>query len=106
MVNTTPWHNETGETGETGERPPLLPSFAIAFLVLVMINSTGFLPPAIIEAGSNASRWCLVMAIAAIGMKTHLRDIVTVGWRPVALVFLETSVLAIFTLVWLYVKAG
>jgi uncharacterized integral membrane protein (TIGR00698 family) len=94
------------ETGETGERPPILPSFAIAFLVLVMINSTGFLPSAIIEAGSNTSRWCLVMAIAAIGMKTHLRDIVTVGWRPVALVFLETSVLAIFTLIWLHVKTA
>ena len=32
--------------------------------------------------------------MAAIGMKTQLRDIVTVGWKPVALMVLETVFLA------------
>ncbi|ODV41992.1 hypothetical protein AWV79_31315 [Cupriavidus sp. UYMMa02A] len=83
-----------GEAG-TGTRPPLLPWFAVAFAVLVAINSTGWLPAALVKAGQFASQWCLVMAMVAIGMKTHLKDILSVGWKPVALMVLETLFLAI-----------
>ncbi|MGN5478280.1 putative sulfate exporter family transporter [Cupriavidus basilensis] len=78
-----------GEAG-TGTRPPLLPWFAVAFAILVAINSTGWLPAALVKAGQFASQWCLVMAMVAIGMKTHLKDILSVGWKPVALMVLET----------------
>ncbi len=67
-----------GEAG-TGTRPPLLPWFAVAFAVLVAINSTGWLPAAVVKAGQFASQWCLVMAMVAIGMKTHLKDILSVA---------------------------
>ena len=83
-----------GEAG-TGTRPPLLPWFAVAFAVLVAINSTGWLPAALVKAGQFASQWCLVMAMVAIGMKTHLKDILSVGWKPVALMVLETLFLAV-----------
>ncbi|CAG2160152.1 YeiH family protein [Cupriavidus numazuensis] len=92
-----------GETS-TGPRPPLLPWFAVAFAVLVAINSTGWLPAVVVKAGQTASQWCLVMAMAAIGMKTHLRDVLTVGWKPIALMVLETVFLAVLfygMLVWL-----
>ena len=78
----------------TGRRPPLLPWFAVAFAVLVAVNSTGWLPQALVSAGKSASQWCLIAAMAAIGMKTHLKDILTVGWKPVALMVLETVFLA------------
>jgi uncharacterized integral membrane protein (TIGR00698 family) len=93
-----------GEAG-TGPRPPLLPWFAVAFAVLVAINSTGWLPAAVVQAGQGASQWCLVMAMAGIGMKTHLKDILTVGWKPVALMVLETLFLAVLfygMLVWIH----
>jgi uncharacterized membrane protein YadS len=32
--------------------------------------------------------------MAAIGMKTHLKDILTVGWKPVVLMVVETLFLA------------
>lgn len=83
-----------GEAG-TGTRPPLLPWFAVAFAVLVGINSTGWLPASLVKAGQFASQWCLVMAMVAIGMKTHLKDILSVGWKPVALMVLETLFLAV-----------
>ena len=40
-------------------------------------------------------------------MKTHLKDILTVGWKPVALMVLETVFLAglfylLLTLPWVY----
>lgn len=83
-----------GEAG-TGKRPPLLPWFAVAFAVLVAINSTGWLPAGLVKAGQFASQWCLVMAMVSIGMKTHLKDILSVGWKPVALMVLETLFLAV-----------
>lgn len=90
-----------GEPGAT--RPPLLPWFAVAFAVLVLLNSTGWLPDAVVRAGQAASQFFLVAAMAAIGMKTHLREIVSVGWKPVALMVLETVFLAVlfWGLLWL-----
>ena len=77
-----------------GPRPPLLPSFAVAFAVLVAVNSTGWLPEGVAKAGSDFSRWCLVAAIAGIGMKTQLKELATVGIKPVVLMFVETAFLA------------
>ena len=77
-----------------GPRPPLLPWFAVAFAVLVLVNSSGWLPAALVQAGQGTSQFLLVASMAAIGMKTQLREIVTVGWKPVVLMVLETAFLA------------
>lgn len=77
-----------------GPRPPLLPGFAIAFALLVALNSTGWLPATLAQAGGEFSRWCLIAAIAAIGMKTRLKELVGVGLKPVLLMFAETAFLA------------
>jgi uncharacterized integral membrane protein (TIGR00698 family) len=74
----------------SGPRPPLLPWFAVAFAVLVAINSTGWLPGAVAQGGSALSRWCLVAAIAGIGMKTQLKELARVGLKPVVLMVGET----------------
>jgi uncharacterized integral membrane protein (TIGR00698 family) len=84
------------ETG--GPRPPILPGFAVAFAVLVALNSTGWLPAALPALGGDVSRWCLVAAIAAIGMKTQLKDVVAVGLKPVMLMLGETIFLAALVL--------
>jgi uncharacterized membrane protein YadS len=73
---------------------PLLPWFAVAFAALVGIGSMGWIPPAVVGAGSELSRWCLVTAIAAIGMKTSLKSLMVMGWRPVMLVVTESLVIA------------
>ena len=80
------------------KRPPLLPWFAVAFAVLVAINSTGWLPEVVAKTGSEFSRWCLVAAIAAIGMKTQLKELATVGVKPVLLMLGETVFLALLVL--------
>ena len=82
-----------------GPRPPLLPWFAVAFALLVAINSTGWLPAAVAKGGSDFSRWCLVAAIGAIGMKTQLKELATVGLKPVVLMLAETVFLAVLVLV-------
>ncbi|MDM0085735.1 putative sulfate exporter family transporter [Variovorax sp. J31P179] len=84
--------------GRGGPRPPLLPGFVIGFALLVAVNSTGWLPPVVARGGSDFSRWCLVAAIAGIGMKTQLKDLVTVGLKPVLLMLGETIFLVVLTL--------
>ena len=79
-------------------RPPLLPWFAVAFALLVAINSIGWVPDAVLTTGSDASRWCLIAAIAAIGMKTQLKELSTVGIKPIVLMVGETIFLAVVVL--------
>jgi uncharacterized membrane protein YadS len=59
-----------------------------------VLNSLLPVPEVVRDAGNTASRWCLVAAIAALGMKTHFREIIDIGWRPVALMVLETILIA------------
>ena len=73
-----------------GARLPL-PLFLFGFALLVGLNSTGLLPAALASFGADLSRWCLVTAIAALGMKTAFRELAAVGWRPVALIVAETG---------------
>jgi uncharacterized membrane protein YadS len=77
---------------------PVLPWFAVVFALLVGANSLGWIPQVAIDAGSELSRWCLVTAIAAIGMKTSLRALVDMGLKPVMLVLGETLFLAVLVL--------
>jgi uncharacterized membrane protein YadS len=73
---------------------PVLPWFAVAFAACVLVNSLGWIPASVVEAGSTVSRLCLVMAIAAIGMKTSLKSLVDMGLKPVMLLVIETALLA------------
>ncbi len=86
-------------SASSGQRPPLLPGFAVAFALLVAVNSTGWVPRPVQTLGSDASRWLLVTAIAGIGMKTQLKELATVGFKPVALMIGETVFLAALALV-------
>lgn len=72
---------------------PMLPSFLVGFVVLVVINSLGLIPEAVNEGMSTLSRWCLVTAIAALGIKTSFQKLAVVGWKPVILMVLETLLL-------------
>ena len=82
-----------------GERPPLLPWFAAAFALLVIVNSVLPIPSVVQATGSDASRVFLVCAIAALGMKTRFADIAEVGWKPVILMVLETGFIAAIALI-------
>jgi uncharacterized integral membrane protein (TIGR00698 family) len=75
-------------------KTPLLPWFAVVFLVLMLINSTGWVPSLIQSAASDVSQAFLVLAIAGVGLKTSLQEVTQLGWRPVAMIFLVTLGLA------------
>lgn len=82
--------------GET--RPPLLPFFVLAFLILAGLNSAHLIPAALAEFLSQASRWLLLIAIAAVGMKTNLKQVLGVGAAAIALIVVETLFIGAFIL--------
>ena len=67
-----------------------LPGFLVAFFVFAAINSLGYVPAQVSAIGSTTSHYFLVIAITAIGVKTDLRSVLDVGWRPFALIVAET----------------
>lgn len=69
---------------------PLIPGFLLAFIVLVMLASVGTITPDMAKVAGDASRWMLVTAIAAAGVKTSFEDLLKLGWKPVALLLGET----------------
>jgi len=87
-----------GGQAQAGPKPPL-PLFLVAFAALVALNSLGFLSKPVIDGAGEVSRWCLVTAIAALGMKTSFKDLIAAGWRPVALMVGETAWIAGLVLV-------
>jgi uncharacterized membrane protein YadS len=72
---------------------PILPQFVIWFLILDAINSFGWMPEQVVTFTSNLSRWFLVTANAAVGMKISIVQVMVVGWRAIAFVALETMFL-------------
>lgn len=77
-------------SGDAGPRTPLLPFFLVGFMALVLANSLGVVTPRLNEALGQVSRVCLVVAIAALGIKTSFEELVKLGWRPMALMLVET----------------
>ncbi|MDM0037022.1 putative sulfate exporter family transporter [Variovorax sp. J22P271] len=85
-----------GLTG--GPKPPLLPWFVVVFALLVAANSAGFIPAALQQTLRTLSTWLLVISMAAIGMKSHLKDFATVGLKPIVLMVSETVFLAVLVI--------
>jgi uncharacterized membrane protein YadS len=82
------------QTGKT----PGVPSFLIAFAVLMAINSIVDLPQVITDSATDISRFALVISIAAIGMKSNLGQMLTVGIKPILLLVIETLWIAALVL--------
>lgn len=79
-------------------RPPLLPGFLVAFVALVALNSAGVVPAPVAAWLGGLSRWCLVVAIAALGVKTSFRQLADLGWQPVVMIVGETVFIAVVVL--------
>ncbi|WP_246046685.1 YeiH family protein [Chlorobaculum thiosulfatiphilum] len=91
------FHTRNQKEGNAPKRF-LLPPFIIFFVVFVGINSFGIVPKPATQFVNDASRWCLVTAIGALGMKTSLKSLFEVGWKPVTIMVAETVFLAALVL--------
>lgn len=91
------------QTAEKVSIHKIFPWFILGFLAVVGIRSTGFVPVNIITGVSFLSKFFLSMALAAIGLKTSLKEVAGVGIKPmIAGVVIDTSVV----IVSLFVQAG
>ena len=81
-----------------GARPPLVPGFVLGFIALAAANSIGLVPAPAANFMVGASRWALVVGIAAVGMKTSMKSVRQVGVTAIALIVAETVFLAVFVL--------
>jgi uncharacterized membrane protein YadS len=67
-----------------------IPGFLIGFFILAALNNLDLLPDMLVNIFQTLSNWLLIIAIAAIGLKTSLKQIASVGWKPVFLLTTET----------------
>ena len=80
-----------GKEGRRGARQQaLVPWFLWLFVAMVIANSSGVVPSSIQRELADVSRSCLVVAIAALGVKTSFRQLAQAGWRPFLLLLVET----------------
>ena len=86
------------DTEGDGTRPPIVPGFVLGFLCLATLNSLGLIPQIVGDFLAKLSSWALLSAIAAVGMKTDLRNIVKVGGGAITLIIAETLFLALLVL--------
>ena len=68
-------------------------------MALVLLASTGVVPERVTDAATRVSRGCLVVAIAAAGVKTSFEDLMKLGWQPVLMLISETLFIAALVIV-------
>lgn len=90
------------QTDKTNTKTVTVPGFLIAFVILMMINSFFNLPEFITNPAESFSRFALVIAITAIGMKSNFAKLKSVGFKPIILMLIETLWIAgfILTAIW------
>lgn len=86
------------KTEKTDRKTPLLPPFVVGFLILATINSFGWIPEQVSPFINSCSRWALLVSISAVGMRTSIKQMLSVGSGAISLIIAETIFLAAFIL--------
>ena len=76
------------------QKAPAVPLFLIGFIVLFAVNSSGFIPSEVIQPVANLAPVLLLVAIAALGIRTSMQEVMTIGMKPVLLIVGETIFIA------------
>ncbi|WFA08956.1 YeiH family protein [Tissierella sp. Yu-01] len=83
----------------------IFPYFIVLFLVVVALRSTSIIPNNLIPALSKTSKFCMVMALSAIGLKTSFGDIRDIGFKPMILGFIVDT-LVVFVSIGVQIVTG
>jgi uncharacterized integral membrane protein (TIGR00698 family) len=76
-----------------------LPWFVVVFVVLAGVGSTGLLPGQVVAQLVSLSQGCLVIAIAALGLRTNIGRILQVDPRYTMMLIILTAFLLVSSLV-------
>ncbi len=77
---------------------PPIPWFLVGFVVLFLVNSVNLLPAPLVDSAAASASWLLLIAIAALGVRTSLKELGSVGLRPMILMVAETMFIALIML--------
>ncbi|RVO89156.1 putative sulfate exporter family transporter, partial [Sinorhizobium meliloti] len=69
------------------------------FAFLAALKSMGFLPAAAGDVANDLSRWLLLIALGAAGLKTSVKEFASIRPSHVTLALLATAFLAAFIVV-------
>lgn len=72
-----------------------VPAFVVGFAALVAASSLNIVPTEVATHLSALSRWCLVIAMAGIGLGTSLGEIRDLGYRPAVVLLGCTAFIAV-----------
>lgn len=70
------------------------PPFLIAFFCLSLGKFMGWIPEQIASVGSQLSEFCLIVSLVAIGINTDMKQILSIGPRPIWALSLTTLFMA------------
>ena len=85
-----------GVERQTGERPPSCRDSSCCFFALAAVNSFELIPAGVRDLLADISRWALLTAIAAVGMKRRCARSPKSGTAAIVLICAETLFLAAF----------
>ncbi|BDX21833.1 phosphoenolpyruvate carboxylase [Polynucleobacter sp. TUM22923] len=83
----------------------LIPTFLIGFVALSIVASMQILPSSVTHSIGDLSRWMLVIAIAAVGLKSNFQELAKLGWQPVVMLVVETLFIASIGLIFIMIIA-
>ncbi len=77
----------------------IFPYFILMFLVMVAIKSIGVVPDVISTSASSISKFFMVMALGAIGLKTNFKEVSTSGFKPMLHGFIISALVVVVSFV-------
>lgn len=104
LINEHLNHKMRQSNGQTTEKAKInlkkiFPWFIIFFLVVVAIKSTGIIPEGICTYVSQTSKFAMVMALGAIGLKTNFKKVAASGFKPMLHGFIISALVVIVSFV-------
>ncbi|VXC91683.1 YeiH family putative sulfate export transporter [Serratia oryzae] len=88
-----------GAAGNKSEKSAItIPWFAVLFIAVAGLNSFNLLPAALVQHLITADTWMLAMAMAALGLTTHISAVRQAGMKPI--------LLATLLFIWLVIGGG
>jgi uncharacterized integral membrane protein (TIGR00698 family) len=91
---------------EAKDKTPLLPSFVVCFLGLACLSSFGAVPAELRAFSTEVSRWFLLMAIAALGMRVSASELIRGGAAPMVAIAVNSSLVVTFVLAGIMLASG
>jgi len=70
------------------------PPFLVVFVVLAILSCLGLVPQKITHIGNEFAYWALCVSLVAIGIKTDIKGVLSIGIKPIIAMTLMTALMA------------